>query len=98
MLGTVAARAVIRMIEKVKMDNPVRNNGSTSASGNTSMTAVLHRLTAMLTHENEILESTNDADHANYIIAKKPGFARIDSDAPGSTAVGLYARAVAALA
>jgi hypothetical protein len=70
MLGTVAARAVIRMIEKVKMDNPDRNNGSTSASGNTSMTAVLHRLTAVLTHENEILESTNDADHANYIIAK----------------------------
>lgn len=58
------------MSEKVKMDKAESNINPSSEAAHNEMATVLHRLTSVLTQENEMLSSTDEADHANYINAK----------------------------
>jgi hypothetical protein len=68
--GTKVGRAVCRLSEKVRMDDADTNNIPPTETVENEMTPVLQRLTTVLAQENEILESADEADHANYIIAK----------------------------
>ena len=52
------------------MESPDKLNHSPSEVRDNKMAIVLNRLVAVLTQENEILESAVEADHASFIVAK----------------------------